>query len=285
MCWSSAPASPVRSARAAWPRSSSCACWSSTAARTSPATPTTPLDEHGVLIHTYGPHIFHTNAAEGDRLPVALHRVAALRAPGVGRGRRADRPDADQPHDCPDAPRRRARRRGRRPRRTSTSLAEPRAELKTSEDAVVAKVGRDLYERLFRGYTRKQWALDPSELHASVCARTPGAHQRPTTATSPTPSSTCRAAGFTAMFERMLDHPNIEVASRDRVRATSAHEVDAAPARVDRADRRVLRLPAGKASLPEPPVRARDARHPGRPARPAGRGRSTTPTSGSRTRA
>src|SRR5690242_20836526 len=45
------------------------------------------------------------------------------------------------------------------------SLAEPRAELKNSEDAVVAKVGRDLYERLFRGYTRKQWSLDPSELH------------------------------------------------------------------------------------------------------------------------
>ena len=37
----------------------------------------------------------------------------------------------------------------------------------------MAKVGRDLYERLFRGYTRKQWALDPSQLHASVCARIP----------------------------------------------------------------------------------------------------------------
>ena len=45
--------------------------------------------------------------------------------------------------------------------------------IRTSEDAVVAKVGRDLYEKLFRGYTRKQWERDPSELHASVCGRIP----------------------------------------------------------------------------------------------------------------
>ncbi len=90
------------------------------------------------------------------------------------------------------------------------TLAEARAEHRNSEDAVVAKVGRDLYERLFRGYTRKQWALDPSDLHASVCARIPvrtndddryftdSFQQMP-------------ADGYTAMFERMLDHPNIEV--------------------------------------------------------------------------
>jgi UDP-galactopyranose mutase len=88
--------------------------------------------------------------------------------------------------------------------------AEPVDRIRTSEDAVVAKVGRDLYERFFRGYTRKQWERDPSELHASVCARIPlrtntddryftDSHQA------------MPADGYTAMFERILDHPNIEV--------------------------------------------------------------------------
>ena len=91
------------------------------------------------------------------------------------------------------------------------SLAEPRAELKNSEDAVVAKVGRDLYERLFRGYTRKQWSLDPSELHASVCARLPVRTNEDDRYFGDS-FQNMPAAGFTAMFERMLDHPNIELA-------------------------------------------------------------------------
>jgi UDP-galactopyranose mutase len=45
--------------------------------------------------------------------------------------------------------------------------------MKHERGRVVAKVGRELYELFFRGYTRKQWERDPSELHASVCARIP----------------------------------------------------------------------------------------------------------------
>src|SRR5947209_8008310 len=82
--------------------------------------------------------------------------------------------------------------------------------LRTSEDAVVAKVGRELYEKFFRGYTRKQWDRDPSELHASVTSRIPTRvddddryftdwHQA------------MPADGYTAMFARMLDHPGIDV--------------------------------------------------------------------------
>jgi UDP-galactopyranose mutase len=167
------------------------------------------LDEHGVLIHTYGPHIFHTNAekvisflsrftewrpyehrvwaeVDGQIVPLPINRTTVERL-----HRRELNGEAETAAYL-------------------ASLAEPRAELKTSEDAVVAKVGRDLYERLFRGYTRKQWGLDPSELHASVCGRLPvrtntddryftdGFQQMP-------------AAGFTAMFDRMLEHPNIEL--------------------------------------------------------------------------
>ena len=43
----------------------------------------------------------------------------------------------------------------------------------TSEDVVVSKVGKELYEKFFKGYTKKQWDLDPSELDASVAARIP----------------------------------------------------------------------------------------------------------------
>jgi UDP-galactopyranose mutase len=53
------------------------------------------------------------------------------------------------------------------------SRAEPRHAVRTSEDVVVSKVGRELYEKFFRGYTRKQWGLDPSELDAQVTARVP----------------------------------------------------------------------------------------------------------------
>lgn len=44
---------------------------------------------------------------------------------------------------------------------------------KTSEDVIVSRVGRALYEKFFRNYTRKQWGLDFSELDASVAARIP----------------------------------------------------------------------------------------------------------------
>jgi UDP-galactopyranose mutase len=76
--------------------------------------------------------------------------------------------------------------------------------MKTSEDAVVAKVGRELYELFFRGYTRKQWERDPSELHASVCARIPirtGTEDRYFTDTF----QQMPREGYTSMFERMLD--------------------------------------------------------------------------------
>jgi UDP-galactopyranose mutase len=75
---------------------------------------------------------------------------------------------------------------------------------------VVAKVGWELYEKFFRGYTRKQWELDPKDLHASVCARIPirtNTDDRYFTDTW----QKMPADGYTAMFERILDHPNIEV--------------------------------------------------------------------------
>ena len=74
------------------------------------------LDEAGVLIHQYGPHIFHTNSRRDRRLSVAVHRLAALRASRARRGARPAGADPDQPDDAQQAvrPRPQDRRGGRR---------------------------------------------------------------------------------------------------------------------------------------------------------------------------
>jgi UDP-galactopyranose mutase len=167
------------------------------------------VDEHGVLVHGYGPHIFHTNSAKivdylsrftewrpyehrvlaqvgEQRVPIPINRTTVNRLYGLDL-------QTDEEVAAFYADR-----------------AEPVEYVRTSEDAVVSKVGRDLYEKFFRGYTRKQWQRDPSELHASVCARIP------TRTNSDDRYFTdwhqaMPADGYTAMFERILDHPGIEL--------------------------------------------------------------------------
>jgi UDP-galactopyranose mutase len=166
-------------------------------------------DAHGVLIHRYGPHIFHTNAEKvfaylsrftdwrpyehrvladvgGLRVPMPINRSTLNALYGLGL---ADEAAA---------------------RAFLDARAEPRARVETSEDAVVAKVGRELYETLFRGYTRKQWGLDPSQLHAQVCARIPVRVDDDDRYFGDTFQS-MPADGYTALFTRLLDHPLIEV--------------------------------------------------------------------------
>ena len=167
-----------------------------------------PLDEHGLRYHRYGPHIFHTNSADvvaylsaftgwrpyehrvlarvGDALlPIPINRTTLNRLYGLN---------------------------------LSTSQAagflaaraEPFARIANSEEMMLARVGRDLYETFFRGYTRKHWGVEPRELDASVCGRIP-------TRTSDDDRyftdrfQAMPADGFAAMVERMLAHPNIEV--------------------------------------------------------------------------
>ena len=88
--------------------------------------------------------------------------------------------------------------------------AERVPEIRTSEDVVVSKVGRDLYEMFFRGYTRKQWALDPSQLDKSVTARVPTRTNRDDRYFTDS-FQAMPLHGYTRMFERILAHPNITV--------------------------------------------------------------------------
>jgi UDP-galactopyranose mutase len=90
------------------------------------------------------------------------------------------------------------------------SRAEKVAGIKTSEDVVVSKVGRELYEKFFRGYTKKMWDLDPSELDASVTARVPTRINRDNRYFTDTYQA-MPLYGYTTMFQNMLKHPNIKV--------------------------------------------------------------------------
>ena len=90
--------------------------------------------------------------------------------------------------------------------RSPSRVAHPR----TSEEAVVGKIGRDLYETFFRGYTRKQWGLDPSELDASVAARVPARLDHDDRYFTDEYQA-MPLHGYSRMFERMLAHPNIRI--------------------------------------------------------------------------
>jgi UDP-galactopyranose mutase len=172
-------------------------------------------DAAGVLIHRYGPHIFHTNSnAVFDHLsrftrwrPYEHRVLAQVRRPkGAGGGEPALVPipiNLDTINRLYGLSLSEAEVEG-----WMAARAERVPEIRTSEDVVVSKVGRELYELFFRGYTRKQWALDPSELDKSVTARVPTRTNRDdryfTDAHQAMPLE-----GYTRMFERMLAHPNI----------------------------------------------------------------------------
>jgi len=165
-------------------------------------------DGYGVLVHPYGPHIFHTNARRiADYLSQFTgwrpyeHRVLAkvgkqflpipINIDTVNRLYGLDLTEETI-------------------QVFYKSVREPRSPVRTSEDVVLNTVGRDLYEKFFRGYTRKQWGLDPSQLSASVAARIPTRTDRDDRYF--TDSFQCMPSeGYTRMFERLLDQPNIRV--------------------------------------------------------------------------
>ena len=169
------------------------------------------LDAAGVQHHVYGPHIFHTNS---DDVFAHLSRFTEWRAyehrvlADVD-GRQVPMPinrttlnllyDQDLRTD-EEAAAFLARR------------AEPVASIKTSEDVVVSAIGRELYETFFRGYTRKQWGLDPSQLDRSVTARVPTRVNTDDRYFTDRHQAMPRH-GYTAMFDRMLDHENITVST------------------------------------------------------------------------
>jgi len=165
-------------------------------------------DNSGILVHKYGPHIFHTNSREvfeylshftewrsyehrvlasidGQLVPIPINLDTINKLYGMNL-------TSFQVEEF------------------FAKVAEPKDYIRTSEDVVVSKVGRELYEKFFRNYTRKQWGLDPSELDKSVIARIPTRTNRDDRYFTDTYQA-MPLYGFTRMFENMLSHPNIKV--------------------------------------------------------------------------
>jgi UDP-galactopyranose mutase len=165
-------------------------------------------DADGLLVHKYGPHIFHTNSDEVFRYLSRFtgwrpyeHRVLA-----EVDGKRVPIPiNLDTVNKLYDL-----ELESHELEAYFQKVAERVPFVRTSEDAVVSRVGRDLYEKFFRGYTRKQWGLDPSELDATVTARIPTRTNRDDRYFTDKHQVMPRE-GYTAMFQRLLAHPNITV--------------------------------------------------------------------------
>jgi len=162
----------------------------------------------GILIHKYGPHIFHTNSKEvfeylsrftpwrpyehrvlasvdGQLVPIPINLNTINQLYGLN----LCSADVEE---------------------FFAKRAEKVDRVKTSEDVVVSKVGRELYEKFFRGYTRKMWDLDPSELDASVTARVPTRTNRDDRYFTDTYQA-MPLYGYTYMFQNMLSHKNIKI--------------------------------------------------------------------------
>jgi UDP-galactopyranose mutase len=166
-------------------------------------------DTAGVLVHKYGPHIFHTNSrdileylsrftrwrpyehrvlaeVEGQLVPMPINRTTLNALYGLGLATEAEA------------------------EAYLKSVAVEVPEIRSSRDTVVAQVGEDLYAKFFEGYTRKQWGVDPSQLDKSVAARVPA--RTSTDDRYFTDTYQCMPAeGYTAMFAKMLDEPRITV--------------------------------------------------------------------------
>ena len=168
----------------------------------------TATTTQGLLIHQYGPHIFHTNSkqifdhlsrftewrfyehrvlaeVDGMLVPIPINLDTVNKLYGLNL-------TSEELQDW------------------FAKRAEPVETIRTSEDVVVSAVGRELYEKFFRGYTRKQWGLDPSELDKSVTARVPTRTNRDDRYFGDE-FQFMPKHGYTRLFESMLRHPNIHV--------------------------------------------------------------------------
>jgi len=166
-------------------------------------------DEYGILVHCYGPHIFHTNSKKvfdylsqftawrfyehrvlaklnENLYPIPINRITINKL--YGKNFKSDEEVS----------------------KFYESVKEKRYPIRNSEDIIVNQVGYDLYEKFFKHYTKKQWNLEPSELAPSVCGRIP-VRTNDDDRYFTDKYQFMPKDGYTKMFERMLKHKNIEI--------------------------------------------------------------------------
>jgi UDP-galactopyranose mutase len=166
-------------------------------------------DDHGILVHRYGPHIFHTNSLKvfeylskftewipyehrvlasyrGNLYPIPINRITLNKLYNL---------DFKSEEDV---------------EKYYTSVKEKRYPVMNSEDVIVGQIGSDLFEIFFKGYSYKQWRKYPIELSPSVCGRIPVRT-----------NDDCRyfgdkyqympKLGYTKMFQNILSGKNIDI--------------------------------------------------------------------------
>ncbi|OIJ10772.1 UDP-galactopyranose mutase [Anaerobacillus arseniciselenatis] len=165
-------------------------------------------DDHGILIHKYGPHIFHTNSkkvfdflskftewsyyqhevlahVDGRKVPIPINLDTIKELYGL----QLSENEMQEFYQ---------------------SVREPIHNITNSEEVILSKVGLELYNKFYKNYTKKQWDLWPSELDASVCARIPVRTNRDRRYFSDK-YQVMPKHGYTKMFLKMIDHPNIGI--------------------------------------------------------------------------
>lgn len=175
-------------------------------------------NDHGVRLHKYGPHIFHTNS---DRVFNYLSRFTDWRpyehrVLSAVRGALLPFPinidTLNQLYGLNlDEPAMRAF----LAERVARDWPEGK-EVRTAEDQIVSQIGRELFELFFAGYTQKMWGVPASELDKSVTARIPVRFDHDDRYFTDKHQAMPKD-GYTAMFERMVQHPRIEAHLRSRI--------------------------------------------------------------------
>jgi len=166
-------------------------------------------DEHGILVHKYGPHIFHTNSKKvfeylsqftgwityehkvlaklnGELYPIPINRLTINKLYNLDL--RSEKEVAE----------------------FYEKVKENRYPIENSEDIIVNQVGYDLFEKFFKHYTKKQWNLEAKDLAPSVCGRIP-VRTNDDSRYFTDKYQFMPKDGYTKMFEKILAHKNIEV--------------------------------------------------------------------------
>ncbi|QHQ62509.1 UDP-galactopyranose mutase [Anaerocolumna sedimenticola] len=165
-------------------------------------------NEDGILIHNYGPHIFHTNDREvyqylsrftpwndfwhrvltyvdGNLIPMPITVETINKLYNLNLS-------------CDEV------------ENFLKGKAVQIDEIKTSKDVALSKVGLDIYEKIFETYTKKQWGIDPGEIDTSVISRIPIRLNRDTRYFNDRYQGMPKY-GFTKMCEKMVSNPNIKI--------------------------------------------------------------------------
>lgn len=179
---------------------------------------------NGVMVHIYGPHIFHTDDDEVWALVNRYMRFMPYvnRVKAITGGRVFSLPinllTINQFFGQTLNP---AEARAFIEAQADTTITDPQS----FEEQALRFIGRPLYEAFFRQYTLKQWEVDPKDLPAAILKRLPVrfnyddnyfAHKH----------QGMPEEGYTAMVERMLDHPNITVKLGQRLEPAQCAEFD-----------------------------------------------------------